>query len=92
MKAWFPTEYAMALNGTLTMPDVHELFDVPPSDETRRANGRHQISDEWAFYLDPVTYNQSDPDPSTNKSRSRAQSMRDLRTQIFENLEMFAFN
>jgi hypothetical protein len=90
MKAWFPSEYAKAIDGTLTMGVMDDLFEIPPYDASKSDYGTFQVIDEMEYHLDPKTHAERYPDPNRRPPRTAAQSMKEFQSLLTQKVEVFS--
>lgn len=92
MKAWFREPYIKALNGTLRMEDITEIFEIPAFDATLSSDGKGQPIDEWEYHLNPTIYDSRNAASQGSRVRTRIESMREFSYLIREELEVFSLN
>lgn len=92
VKTWFPEIFVKAINGTLTMEDLHSVFEMESFSDERRLNGDYQIVDELEYHLAPEIYDARTLDSTRNRPRVRANTMRNFRSLVVEALEFFEIN
>ncbi|MEP2782298.1 MAG: P-loop NTPase fold protein [Pseudoruegeria sp.] len=89
VKTWFPEIFLKASDGSLTMEDLHSVFEIESFSTKRESNGDYQIVDELEYHLAPEIYDARSPDRTRNKPRVRAKTMRDFRFLVVQALEVF---
>jgi hypothetical protein len=92
VKTWFPEIFAKARNGTLLMEDLRSVFEIKPFNEEDKSDKTNQFVEELEYHLAPDIYDARSPNPRNNGPRARASIIRDFRSRVVAELEVFEIN